>query len=171
MRLKHVVLLTAFALLTMHGPAWAQTTAKPIQIYVPFAPGGSADGIARILSAEFGAALNRQVVVINQPGASGTLGLIAAARQPGDGDTLAIAATAALVINPHIPSSNQFDTLKELAPVAKLIDIPIVVVSNAKSDLKTIKDVIERAKTAPGGVTYGTTGANSAQHMAIELLK
>jgi tripartite-type tricarboxylate transporter receptor subunit TctC len=171
MRLKHVVLLAAFALPTMHSPAWAQTATKPIQIYVPFAPGGSADGIARILSAEFGAALNRQVVVINQPGASGTLGLIAAARQPGDGDTLAIAATAALVINPHIPSSNQFDTLKELAPVAKLIDIPIVMVSNAKSDLKTIKDVIERAKTAPGGVTYGTTGANSAQHMAMELLK
>jgi tripartite-type tricarboxylate transporter receptor subunit TctC len=145
MRLKHVVLLAAFALPTMHSPAWAQTATKPIQIYVPFAPGGSADGIARILSAEFGAALNRQVV--------------------------AIAATAALVINPHIPSSNQFDTLKELAPVAKLIDIPIVVVSNAKSDLKTIKDVIERAKTAPGGVTYGTTGANSAQHMAMELLK
>jgi tripartite-type tricarboxylate transporter receptor subunit TctC len=171
MRLKHVVLLALFALASMQSPAWAQGSQKPIQIYVPFAPGGSADGIARILSAEIGTTLNRQVVVINQPGASGTLGLIAASRQPGDGDTLAIAATAALVINPHIPSSNQFDTLKELAPVAKLIDIPIVVVSNPKSDLKTIKTVIERAKTQPGGITYGTTGANSAQHMAMELLK
>ena len=169
MRFRYALLLTALAMLP--GAAFAQGSQKPIQIYVPFAPGGSADGIARILSNEIGVSLNRQVVVINQPGASGTLGLIAAARQPGDGDTLAIAATAALVINPHIPSSNQFDTLKELTPVAKLIDIPIVVVSNAKSDLKTIKTVIERAKTVPGGITYGTTGANSAQHMAMELLK
>lgn len=169
MRFKCALLLVALAL--SPGAALAQGAQKPIQIYVPFAPGGSADGIARILSNEIGAALSRQVVVINQPGASGTIALVTAARQPGDGDTLAIAATAALVINPHIPSSNNFDTLKELTPVAKLIDIPIVMVSNPNGDLKTIKAVIERAKSSPSGVTYGTTGANSAQHMAVELLK
>ncbi|MBX9829054.1 MAG: tripartite tricarboxylate transporter substrate binding protein [Xanthobacteraceae bacterium] len=169
MRFRDVMLLVTLVL----SPATAlgQSAQKPIQIYVPFAPGGSADGIARILSNEIGASLGRQVVVINQPGASGTMALVTAARQPGDGDTLAVAATAALVINPHIPSSNSFDTLKELTPVAKLIDIPIVMVSSPKGDLKTIKAVIERAKSAPGGVTYGTTGANSAQHMAVELLK
>ena len=142
-----------------------------MQIYVPFAPGGSADGIARILAAELGTSLNRQIVVINQPGAGGTFGLITASKAAPDGDTLAIAATGALVINPHLPTSNAFDTLKELTPVAKLIDIPIVMVASATGDLKSITAVIERAKSSSGGVTYGTTGVNSSQHLAVELLK
>src|SRR5437762_5708953 len=133
------------ALLALPGQALAQTS-KPIQLIVPFAPGGSADGIGRILATELSASLGRQVVVINQPGAGGTLGLVAAAKAPADGDTLALAATGALVINPHLPTSNAFDTLRELAPVAKLIDIPIVMVTNAKSGPKTITAVIEQAK-------------------------
>ena len=171
MRFRHAVLLAAFALPMLPGAASAQTATKPVQIYVPFAPGGSADGIARILAAELGTSLNRQIVVINQPGAGGTFGLITASKAAPDGDTLAIAATGALVINPHLPTSNAFDTLKELTPVAKLIDIPIVMVASATGDLKTIKAVIERAKSSPGGVTYGTTGVNSSQHLAVELLK
>ena len=171
MRFRHVVLFAAFALPMLPGAGSAQTATKPVQIYVPFAPGGSADGIARILAAELGTSLNRQIVVINQPGAGGTFGLITASKAAPDGDTLAIAATGALVINPHLPTSNAFDTLKELTPVAKLIDIPIVMVASATGDLKTIKAVIERAKSSPDGVTYGTTGVNSSQHLAVELLK
>jgi len=172
MRLRPLVLLTALALPLGEGSAAAQpASSKVMQIYVPFAPGGSADGIARIVATELGTSLNRQVVVINQPGAGGTIGLITASKAPPDGDTLAIAAVGALVINPHLPTSNGFDTLKELAPVAKLIDIPIVLVSNAKGELKTLKAVIERANTAPEGVSYGTTGVNSSQHLAVELLK
>ncbi len=171
MRFRHAVLLAAFALPMLPGAGSAQTATKPVQIYVPFAPGGSADGIARILAAELGTSLNRQIVVINQPGAGGTFGLITASKAAPDGDTLAIAATGALVINPHLPTSNAFDTLKELTPVAKLIDIPIVMVASATGDLKSITAVIERAKSSSGGVTYGTTGVNSSQHLAVELLK
>jgi tripartite-type tricarboxylate transporter receptor subunit TctC len=171
MRLRPLVLLAAFALGVTSTAAGAQPSTKAVQIYVPFAPGGSADGIARILATELSASLSRQFVIINQPGAGGTLGLITTSKAAPDGDTLAIAATGALVINPHLPTSNAFDTLKELTPVAKLIDIPIIMVSSAKGDLKTIKAVIERAKTAPGGVSYGTTGVNSSQHLAVELLK
>src|SRR5258708_3266118 len=122
MRFKHLMLLAALPILP--GAAEAQSNSKVIQIYVPFAPGGSADGIAGIGATELGTSLNRQVVVINQPGAGGPIGLITASKTPPDGDTLAIAAVGALVINPHLPTSNAFDTLKELAPVAKLIDIP-----------------------------------------------
>jgi tripartite-type tricarboxylate transporter receptor subunit TctC len=172
MRLKPVMLLAALALPMMPADAGAQNS-KNIQLYVPFAPGGSADGIARILASELGTSLNRQVVVVNQPGAGGTIGLMTTAKAPADGDTLAIAATGALVINPHLPAgnTNAFDTLKELTPVAKLIDIPIVMVTNARGDLKDIKMVIARAKASPEGLAYGTTGPNSSQHLAVELLK
>ena len=163
-----VGLLLAMAL---PGAAHAQSSQKPLQIIVPFAPGGSADGIGRILATELSAKLGRQVYVENKPGAGGSLGLTVLAKAAPDGDTVAIAATGALVINPHLPTSNAFDTLKELTPVAKLIDIPIVMVSSARGDLKTIKSVIERARTSPDGVAYGTTGVNSSQHLAVELLK
>src|SRR5258707_11315592 len=152
MGFKPIVLLAALTLPIWPTAASAQSAPKTVQIYVPFAGGGSADGIARIIAAELSTSLNRQFVIINQPGAGGTIGLITASKAPPDGDTLPIAATGALLINPHVPSSNAFDPLKELTPVAKLIDIPLIMVSSAKGELKTIKAIIERAKTSPDRV-------------------
>ena len=159
------------AMLALSGSALAQTSQKAIQIIVPFPPAGSADGIARIIATELGDRLGRQVFVENKPGAGGALGLQILSKSTPDGDTLSIGATGALVINPHVPGSSGFDPVKELAPVAKLIDIPIVLVSNAKTGPKTVKELIERSKSTPGGLSFGTTEANSSQHLAIELLK
>jgi tripartite-type tricarboxylate transporter receptor subunit TctC len=171
MRLRIGLLFGLFGALASPAMAHAQLAQKTITIIVPFAPGGSADGIGRILAAELAASLGRQAIVDNRPGVGGTLGLTVAAKAPADGDTLAIAATGALVINPHVPSSTHFDPLHELAPVAKLIDIPIVLVTNAQTGAKTIKEIIDKSKTTPGGLSFGTTGVNSSQHLAVELLK
>jgi len=160
-----------FALLALAVPAFAQTSQKPIQLIVPFPPGGSADGIGRIIATELGAQLGRQVVVENKPGAGGTIGLMLTAKSPADGDTLTLAATGALVVNPHVQTDHSFDPLRELAPIAKLIEIPIVMATNAKTGPQTIKELIERSKATPGGLSFGTTGANSSQHLAVELLK
>ena len=168
MHLKISLLLAA---LTLSGPALGQTSQKAIQIIVPFPPAGSADGIARIIATELGERLGRQVFVENKPGAGGGLGLQILAKSPPDGDTLSIGATGALVINPHVTGSSGFDPVRELAPVAKLIDIPIVLVSNAKTGPKSVKELIERAKSTPGGLSFGTTGPNSSQHLAVELFK
>src|SRR4051794_27772250 len=167
MRLKSALLI---ALLALPGTTFAQSQ-KTMTIIVPFAPGGSADGIARIVAAELGVRLGRQVIVEGKPGAGGTVGIMALAKAPPDGDTLSVAATAALVINPHIPGAIAFDPLRELMPVAKLIDIPIVLVSNAKSGPHTIKEVIETSKAKPDGLNFGTTGPTSGQRLAVELLK
>jgi tripartite-type tricarboxylate transporter receptor subunit TctC len=159
------------AALALSGSAFAQSSQKAIQIIVPFPPGGSADGIARIVATELGERLKRQVFVENKPGAGGGLGLQILSKASPDGDTRSIGATGALVINPHVPGSTGFDPVREIMPVAKLIDIPIVLVSNAKTGPKTIKDMLELAKSTAGGLSFGTTGANSSQHLAIELLK
>ena len=171
MRLKHALPLAAMALLILPTEAFSQSSQKTMTIIAPFPPGGSADGIARIVATELAARLGRQTIVDNRPGVGGTLGLTIAAKAPPDGDTLTVGATGGLVINPHIPSSTQFDPLKELAPIAKLIDIPIVLVTNAKTSAKTVKELIEKSNSTPGGVSFGTTGVNSSQHLAIELLK
>jgi tripartite-type tricarboxylate transporter receptor subunit TctC len=159
------------AMLALSGSALAQPAQKPIQIIVPFAPGASADGISRLLATELGTRLNRQVIVENKPGAGGSLGLQLLAKAPPDGDTLAVGATGALVVSPHLPNPGSFDPLRELSPIAKLIEIPIVLVANPDTGPKTIKEMIERSKAAPGGLSYGSTGVHSGQHLAVELLK
>jgi tripartite-type tricarboxylate transporter receptor subunit TctC len=159
------------ALLLACGPALAQTSQKPMQIIVPFAPGASADGIARTIANELGPRLGRQVVVENKPGAGGSLGLMVLAKAPPDGDTLSVGATGALVITPNLPGAPPFDPLRELVPIARLIEVPLVIVANAASGPRSIKELIERSKATPGGLSYGSTGTNSGQHLTMELLK
>jgi tripartite-type tricarboxylate transporter receptor subunit TctC len=159
------------AMLALTGPAFAQSSQKPLQIIVPFAPGGSADGIARILAVELGARLGRATVIENKPGAGGSLGLVLLSKSAPDGDTIAIAAAGALVINPHVPGSSGFDPLRELAPLARLIDIPLILVANPKTGPKTIVEAIAQSKASPNGLSYGSTGVNSSQHLSAELLK
>ena len=155
----------------LSGAAHAQSSQKPLQIIVPFPPGGSADGIGRIIALELGARLGRPTVVENRPGAGGTLGLTMLAKSQPDGDTIAIAAAGALVINPHVPGSSGFDPTRELAPLAKLIDIPLLMIANPKTGPKTILEAISQSKASPAGLSYGSTGVNSSQHLSAEMLK
>lgn len=159
------------AILALPGSAFAQTSQKTIRIIVPFAPGASADGIARAISIDLGKRLNRTVVVENMTGAGGSQGLVTLTKSPPDGDTLGVGATGALLINPHITGSNAPDLLRELAPVAKLIEVGIVVVANPKTGPKSINDMLARAKASPEGLSYGSTGVNTAQHLSMEMLK
>lgn len=161
----------ALAMLLLPAPALAQSSQKAIQIIVPFAPGASADGIGRILAAELAPRLGRQVVVENRAGAGGSLGLVAVAKAPPDGDMLTVAATGALVVNPHIPNGSPIDPLRDVRAVAKLIEIPIVVIANKDLGPKSIPELIAKSKASPNGVSYGSTGVNSGQHISMELLK
>jgi tripartite-type tricarboxylate transporter receptor subunit TctC len=157
-------------LLPLAGTAAAQTAQRPIEIIVPFAPGASADGIARLISNDLAVRLARNVVIESKAGAGGTLGLQLLAKAAPDGNTLAIGAPGALVIAPNLPGA-VFQPLHALVPVAKLIDIPIIVVANPTSGPKTIAEMLARAKRNPNGLSYGSTGVNSGQHLAMELLK
>jgi tripartite-type tricarboxylate transporter receptor subunit TctC len=157
------------ALVCLSGPALAQTQ-KPVRIIAPFAPGASADGIARAVDHDLSKRLNRQVVVENMAGGGGSIGLSALAKSVPDGDTLGIGATGALLINPNLPKSTAPDLLKELAPVAKLIEVGVVVVANPKTGPKSIKEMVERSKASPNGLSYATTGVNTGQHLTMELL-
>ena len=113
---------------------------------MPFAPGASADGIARAVSIELGKRMGKTVVVENMTGAGGSAGLVTLAKSPPDGDTLGVGATGALLINPNLPAPTAPDLLRELAPVAKLIEVGVVVVANPKAGPKSILDLIERRR-------------------------
>jgi tripartite-type tricarboxylate transporter receptor subunit TctC len=153
----------------LHSAALGQTQ-KLIRIIVPFAPGASADGIARAIANDLSMRTGRPVVVENRVGAGGTLGLSIVAKAPPDGDTLGIGATGALLIDPNLPGSTSPSLLRELVPVAKLIDAATVVAANPASGPKSIKELIERGKVNSEGVAYGSTGVNTSQHISMELL-
>ncbi len=159
------------ALLLLPTAAFAQPSQKPMRIIVPFAPGASADGIARAIANGLGERMGKTVVVENSVGAGGSLGLIAVAKSPPDGDTLGVGATGALLINPHLPNSTAPDLLRELAPVAKLIEVGVLVVAHPSTGPKSIRDLVEQAKARPDGVSYGSTGTFTGQHITMELLK
>ena len=165
-----VVRALLLAMLVLSGTAFAQPSQKPIRIIVPFAPGASADGIARAIANELGPRTGRPVVVENRVGAGGSLGLTMVAKAPPDGDTLGIGATGALLIDPNLPGSTSPSLLRELAPVAKLIDVATVVAANPMTGPKSIRDLIERGKTHPEGVSYGSTGVNTSQHISMEII-
>lgn len=151
------------------GPAAASAAqaypAKPITLIAPFAPGASADGVARILARRLSEELGKPVVVENRAGAGGTTGLIALGHAAPDGYTLGIGATGAIAVNRHLPDAAPFDPDKQLAPVAKVADIPLVFVASEKSGLKSLADVM-RESGKPGGISYGTSGQFTSQHLA-----
>ena len=153
-------------------PARDVAAQRSVMMIVPFAPGASADSVARIISEKLGELLSRTIVVENKPGAGGSTGLIALSKSPADGATLGVGATGALVINPHVgEGEGKFSPLTQLSPIAKLVDIPLVVVAAKSAGIGDLKDLIARSQATAQGLSFGTTGTNSAQHLSIELLK
>ena len=169
---RRAVLVAALAapLAARAQDARAQDARRPVTLIVPFAPGASADGAARVLAGGLGASLGANVVVDNRAGGGGTLGVVLLSQAAPDGTTLGLAATGAMVINPFVPDATLTDPLRRVAPVAKLLDIPLVLVSGRATGLRTLADVVARSRATPEGLSFGSTGTNSSQHLAIEML-
>ncbi|WP_159450403.1 Bug family tripartite tricarboxylate transporter substrate binding protein [Bradyrhizobium mercantei] len=140
-------------------------------IIVPFSPGASSDGIARMVGNYLSDNMKLTIVVDNRVGGGGAVGLMAVSRAGADGATIGIGATGAVVINPHVSGAPAFDPLKQLTTLAKLVDIPLVLVASPSSGLRTINDVVAKSKETSGGLSFGSTGVNSSQHLSIEVLK
>jgi tripartite-type tricarboxylate transporter receptor subunit TctC len=153
-------------------PALAQSyPSRPIRLIVPFAPGASSDATARALAQDLGQRLGQNVVVENNGGGGGVTGLQQMARSAPDGHTLGIGAAGAVVIIPLMPGAPaQWDPAKDLLPVSRLVDVPLVIVGNPTTGPKTLKEAIEKAKSNPDGLTFGSTGTNSGMHLAVEYL-
>lgn len=161
--------LSALTFAAMAAGASAQSyPSRPITIIAPFAAGGSADGIARVVARELSQTLGQPVIVENKPGAGGATGLIQVAKAHADGYTIGMGATGAIVIAPHLPDAPPLDPDKQLQPLAKLADIPLVLVAGAKSGYGNLQALLDAAKKAE--VPTGNSGQYTAHHLAAELL-
>lgn len=149
-------------------PAAASTwPSKPITLVVPYAPGGTADALARVLAQHLGTKLKASVVVLNKAGASGVIGAASVAQAQPDGYTVLYDATP-LSINPHLQKL-PFDAEKDLQPVALVGVTPMLVVVPRNSPYNTLQELIAAASKAPGKLTFASGGQGTVQYMGAEL--
>jgi tripartite-type tricarboxylate transporter receptor subunit TctC len=153
-------------LLALTGTAMAQS-APTARIVVGFPPGQSVDVIGRLLAEQLGPALGQTFIVENMPGQGGSIALAAVARMPADGSALALAAAAALAGNPFLYSNVRYDSLKDFTPIGLVYDAPLVLLVNASSSARTVRDVVALAKASPGKLTFSSPGNGTVSHLAM----
>ena len=167
-RIAALCVAMAFASTATLAPAAAQTyPAQPIKIVIGFGPGSVADIMARLLGKQMEVSLGQPVIVENRPGNSSMLAAEAVARATPDGYTLFMA-TVANTLNP-VQTKSAFNLGKDLAPVALLGMVPNVLVAHPSVPASNLKELIALAKNKPDSLTFGSSGAGTASHMAAEL--
>jgi tripartite-type tricarboxylate transporter receptor subunit TctC len=150
----------------VHAQAWP---AKPVRIIVPFAPGGPADVLARVIGQELSDTLGQPFVIENKVGAAGNIGVEQIAKAAPDGYTVGIVPVGNIAVNPTL-----FPTLpykaSELAPVAMLATVENVLAVNAEVPARSLKELLALAKQKPGTLSFASPGAGSQAHLAGELM-
>jgi tripartite-type tricarboxylate transporter receptor subunit TctC len=142
--------------------------ARPVKFLVPYPPGGGNDILARALAEKLSERTGQRFFVENVGGAGGNIGTGMAARAAPDGYTI-LMANNAFVINPALYKQLPFDVRRDFAPSAMVSSIPMLVVVHPSVQAATIQELASLARRDPGGMTYGTPGAGTPQHLATEL--
>lgn len=145
--------------------------ARPIRFIVPFPPGGSSDILARAVAPGLGAGTGQNVVIENRGGAAGSIGATEAARQDPDGNVIMMGHLGTLAVNPWIYPKLGYDPLRSFTAIGGVARVPNVLVVNAGSPARTLKDLLEMARRSPGHYTYSSGGNGSAANIAFEALK
>ena len=160
-------LLSALALLQA-PPVLAQAYPdRPVKIIVPFAPGGIADGSARVIANHLSETWGKPFLVENRPGAASIIAFTAVIKAPADGYTLLYANTN-IATNPSMYTNLPYDAERDLVPVALGVVTPGVIVVHPSSTAKTLSDLIALAKEKPDQLTYSSVGVGSFPHLAME---
>jgi tripartite-type tricarboxylate transporter receptor subunit TctC len=143
---------------------------RPVTIIVNITPGSGTDLIARTVADGLKTILKQPVVVENRPGAGGSIGAAVIANSEPDGYRLLVTSSAIASL-PAVQTSLPYDTEKDLTPIASLVDLPAVVWISPTKGIKTINELIEKARKAPGEVMFGSSGVASASHLEVERMR
>jgi tripartite-type tricarboxylate transporter receptor subunit TctC len=143
---------------------------RPIRLLVGYPTGGGADFTARLIGAELSKALGKQVVVDNRPGAEGSMAANTVARAAPDGYTLLLIPFN-LALSPSLNKHLPYDPLKDFDAVTLIASAPMALAVNPSLPVKTVPDLVNLAKTRPGGLSYGSSGTGGTSHVAAELFK
>ena len=162
----------AAAVLTAGGVASAQSAfpAKAVHIFVPYAPGGAVDILARTLGEVVSRQWGQPVLIENRPGAGGVVASQALVTSPPDGYTLILVASGHAT-NPFLYPKIAYDTFTDFTPISLLASSPNILLVRADSPFKTVADVIAQAKSKPGSLSFAHAGTGTSTHLAGELLQ
>jgi tripartite-type tricarboxylate transporter receptor subunit TctC len=164
----------ALALMGSLAPAAAFGAAypdRPVKLVVALAAGGPADTAARVFAPYFSEALSQSVFIENRTGASSVIGTEAVVRAQPDGYTLLFGSSSSFAVNPAVMKSLRFDTQKDLRLVGLVSYTPHVLVVRSSLPAQSLADLVALAKQQPGKLTYASSGAGGAIHLANELFK
>jgi len=151
--------------------AFAPSAAAQTKMIVGFPPGQATELAARVLAEGLTREMGSPVVVVNMPGQGGSIALAALINSPADGSVITVSALAAYAINPHLYSSVRYNSLKDVAPVALVADIPVVLVVNPAVKATNLKELVALAKADPGALMHSSSGNGTVSHLGMVDLK
>jgi tripartite-type tricarboxylate transporter receptor subunit TctC len=171
-QLEHPVAIALAGACLLHAP---QTPAqsypeRPIRMLVGFAPGGTADIVARIVAPRLSERLRQQIVVDNRPGAGSSIASDITAKALADGYTLLMISSSHVInagLHPRLP----YDAYKDFSCIAQVATAPVVLIVNNALPARTVPELIELARAKPRGLNYGSSGIGGNSHLAVELLQ
>ena len=165
-------LLTGLVFAVLSSTVSAQSwPLKPVRIIAPFAPGGSADTLGRVVAQKLTESFKQNFVIENRPGAGGAIGSELVARAAPDGYTLVVSGVASHAIAPSLPSGTPYDPLKDFSHIALFGGPPAVLVVNPSVPAKDLKELVALLKKEPGKYSYGSPGNGTHGQLVAELFK
>ena len=167
---KYVTLALAISELCSVNASLADDyPSRPIRLIVPYAPGGGADTVARIVARRVGDTIGQPIVIENRTGAGSIIGTELVAKAEGDGYTLLLGQSGPISINPAVYKDLRYDPVRDFAPITMTTAYPYILVVSAKLPVKSLQELVALARSKPGSMNYGTTGIGAANHLVTEL--
>lgn len=164
-KIRTAVTMLSLALAT--GAAQAQEYPTDIvRISVPYAAGGTTDLLTRLIAQQLGTKYGKPVIVENKVGAGGNIAAAALAKSKPDGYNLMMASVGQFAINPLIFAKPGYDAKQDFSPVAAVAEVPNLIVSNPASGIKSVKDLVAKAKASPGSINFASTGNGASTHLS-----